>query len=51
MTNQGVLLHLMRAAVPQFQDCSHVGIQGPALLDVIFKEKSEILIFYDVSQF
>lgn len=30
----GVLPHRMRAAVPQLQDCSHVGMQGPALLDV-----------------
>lgn len=45
MAKWGVLPHRMRAAAPQLQNYSHVGMEGPALLDVIFKEKSEILIF------
>lgn len=45
MANWGVQPQLRRGAASLLQDCSPVGMQGPARLDVIFNEKSERLIF------
>lgn len=46
VANRGVQPQLRRGAASLPQDCSHVGMQGPAWLDVIFKEKSEYDFFW-----
>lgn len=46
----GVLPQLIRAAAPQLQDHSHLGMQGPGLLGVILKSERDWFLC-GISQF